>query len=201
MPDQPPAAHMTASKPAAIDIQDQPGHLIRRANQIAVSVFHETLGRAVTPVQYAVLRTLREKPGLDQATLAGEVALDTSTTADIAARLEGKGWIVRTVLARGQRRLELTPEGGAVLDALVQGIHTVQERLLGRLEEGEQAEFLRLLRKFVQLNNDLSRAPRQSPSGTALPAACQGLEPPQARADGAPAAPRDRDADGGRLAT
>ena len=184
-----------------IDLEHQPGHLIRRAQQIAVSVFHETLGRAVTPVQYAVLRMLREKPGLDQATLAGEVALDTSTTADIAARLEGKGWIVRTVLARGQRRLELTPEGDAVLDALVQGIHTVQERLLGRLETDEQAEFLRLLRKFVQLNNDLSRAPRQSPPSMALPAAFQGLEPPQAPADGAPTVPQGREADRGRPAT
>lgn len=142
-----------------VDLQDQPGHLIRRAHQIAVAVFFDKLGRDVTPVQYAVLQTLMHKPGLDQLTLAQEVALDTSTTADLAARLEAKGWITREVMARGQRRLELTQEGLAVLHRLADGINRLQESLLGRLSAQEQADFLRLLRKFVEVNNDLSRAP------------------------------------------
>ena len=103
------------SDAAEIDINDQPGHLIRRAHQIAVSVFHEKLGRDITPVQYAILRTLQKKPGIDQVTLAQQVALDTSTAADIAARLETKGWITRQVLARGQRELRLTAEGTGLL--------------------------------------------------------------------------------------
>jgi DNA-binding MarR family transcriptional regulator len=68
---------------------------MRRAHQIAVSTFHETHGRHVTPVQYAILRALQDNPGIDQVTLAQRVALDTSTTADIATRLESKGWIAR----------------------------------------------------------------------------------------------------------
>lgn len=141
------------------DLHDQPGHLIRRAHQIAVSVFIDTLGREVTPVQYAVLRLLQDKSGIDQATLAQEVALDTSTTADIAARLEAKGWISRRVLARGQRSLELTPDGARVLDRLMPGVHKLQHTLLGGLSEQEQADFMRLLHKFVELNNERSRAP------------------------------------------
>ena len=78
-----------------LDLYDEPGHLIRRAHQIAVAMFYEKLGRDVTPVQYAVLRMLYENPGLDQVTLAQRVALDTSTTADLAVRLEAKGLIVR----------------------------------------------------------------------------------------------------------
>jgi hypothetical protein len=31
---------------------DEPGHLIRRAQQIAVFKFHEVHGRHVTPIQY-----------------------------------------------------------------------------------------------------------------------------------------------------
>jgi DNA-binding MarR family transcriptional regulator len=145
--------------PLSIDLHDQPGHLIRRAHQIAVSVFFDKLGRDVTPVQYAVLRLLQDRPGIDQATLAQEVALDTSSTADIAARLEAKGWIAREVMARGQRSLSLTDAGRDVLARLVPGIHALQQTLLGRLSEREQAEFMRLLRKFVELNNELSRAP------------------------------------------
>ncbi|HOF52792.1 MAG TPA: MarR family transcriptional regulator, partial [Rhodoferax sp.] len=39
-------------------LADEPGHLIRRAQQLAVSTFHEVHGRHVTPIQYAILRTL-----------------------------------------------------------------------------------------------------------------------------------------------
>lgn len=146
----------------SIDLYEQPGHLIRRAQQIAVSMFFETLGREVTPVQYAILRMLQERPGIDQVTLAQEVALDTSTTADIAARLEAKGWIVRELLARRQRRLVLTAEGEAVLQRLVPGLAALNQGLLSRLDEPERQEFMRLLRKFVQMNNGQSRAPMRS---------------------------------------
>ena len=146
----------------SIDLFEQPGHLIRRAQQIAVAMFVETLGRDVTPVQYALLRMLQERPGLDQVTLAREVALDTSTTADIAARLESKGWIVREVLPRRQRRLLLTPEGEAVLARLVPGLQRMNQAMLAGLAPDEREAFMRLLRKFVQLNNAQSRAPLRS---------------------------------------
>jgi DNA-binding MarR family transcriptional regulator len=132
-----------------VKLTDEPGHLIRRAQQIAVATFHEVHGRHVTPIQYAILRTLHETPGVDQVTLANLVALDTSTAADIAARLEAKGWIVREVLPRRQRSLTLTPEGEAVLDGLRSGVHAMQATLMGNMEPAEQTEFLRLLRKFV----------------------------------------------------
>jgi MarR family transcriptional regulator, temperature-dependent positive regulator of motility len=156
-----------AHDPLSIDLHDQPGHLIRRAHQIAVSVFFEKLGREVTPVQYAVLRLLQDKPGIDQVTLAQEVALDTSSAADIAARLEAKGWIERKVLARGQRCLALTASGATVLASLAPGIQALQDSLLGNLSARDQADFMRLLRKFVELNNERSRAPlRRAPAGT-----------------------------------
>lgn len=148
--------------PLSIELYDQPGHLIRRAQQIAVSKFFEVLGREVTPVQYAILRMLQDRPGIDQVTLAREVALDTSTTADICARLETKGWILREVLPRRQRSLRLTAQGEAELARLVPGLVTMNQDLLARLDAGERADFLRLLRKFVQLNNDQSRAPMRS---------------------------------------
>lgn len=145
---------MNARTPTeVIELFNEPGHLMRRAHQIAVSTFHETHGRQITPVQYAILRALQDEPGIDQVTLAQRVALDTSTTADIAARLEGKGWIVRELMARRQRRLLLTPEGQAVLDAMLPKVNPMYSQLLGSLTPAEQAEFLRLLRKFVRLND------------------------------------------------
>lgn len=154
--------------PLSIDLYDQPGHLIRRAQQIAVSMFHETVGRDLTPIQYAILRMLQETPGLDQVTLAQRVALDTSTAADIAARLEAKGWIVREVLPRRQRRLVLTAEGEAVLAKSVAGMRELNQRMLESLAPAEQQEFLRLLRKFVHLNNEQSRAPLRRESDSTV---------------------------------
>jgi DNA-binding MarR family transcriptional regulator len=143
------------------ELYAQAGHLIRRAQQIAVSMFLDNVGRDVTPVQYAVLRMLQERPGIDQVTLAREVALDTSTTADIAARLEAKGWIERKLLPRRQRSLSLTTAGAAVLARLLPGIHALNGAILEPLNPDERVQFLQLLRKFVRLNNAQSRAPLQ----------------------------------------
>jgi DNA-binding MarR family transcriptional regulator len=142
-----------ADHPLNFRLHDEPGHLIRRAQQIAVSKFHEVHGRHVTPIQYAILRTLFETPGVDQVTLAQLIALDTSSTADIAARLEAKGWILREVLPRRQRRLSLTAAGEAVLHGMRPGIEAMYVGMMDRLEPHEQREFMRLLGKFVHLND------------------------------------------------
>ncbi len=145
-----PTSDFPAAGPADdIALTDQAGHLIRRAHQLAVALFHENLGRDVTPVQYAVLRALEARPGIDQVTLAAEIALDTSTTAETAVRLERKGWIVRELLARRQRALYLTPEGQALLAGLRAPMMTMQATLMHMLEPGEQQELMRLLRKLL----------------------------------------------------
>ncbi|MGQ8876836.1 MarR family winged helix-turn-helix transcriptional regulator [Delftia sp. NA_296.1] len=153
----------SASDPLSIDLYDQPGHLIRRAQQIAAQLFRDVLGPDVTPVQYAILRMLQEKPGIDQVTLARLVALDNSTTADIAARLEAKGWVLREILPRRQRRLTLTAEGETMLAGFVPNVHELHERMLAALEPQEQAEFKRLLRKFVQLHDVRESTETSSP--------------------------------------
>jgi DNA-binding MarR family transcriptional regulator len=132
-------------------LEDEPGHLIRRAQQLAVARFHEVHGRLATPIQYAILRTLQESPGIDQVTLAQKIALDTSSTADIATRLEAKGWIERKVMPRRQRSLSLTRAGEDVVVALQPGIERVYQAVLQNLEPTEQVEFMRLLRKLVPM--------------------------------------------------
>ena len=156
---------MTKSAASSIELYDEPGHLIRRAQQIAVSKFHEVHGRHVTPIQYAILRTLEETPGIDQVTLAQMIALDTSTTADIATRLETKGWILREVLPRRQRRLSLTPAGQEILLELKPGVNIHYQGMMDSLEPSEQKEFMRLLRKFVHLNGQQGKSAARKPKG------------------------------------
>ncbi len=137
----------------AFKLVDEPGHLLRRAQQIAVAKFHEVHGRHVTPIQYAILRTLAQNPGIDQVTLAQLIALDTSTTADTATRLEAKGWVHREVLPRRQRSLSLTAQGQAILAELTPGAERMQDALMSHFKPTEQQEFLRLLRTFVNLHD------------------------------------------------
>ncbi|QBE61640.1 MarR family winged helix-turn-helix transcriptional regulator [Pseudoduganella lutea] len=152
-----------------LDLHEHPGHLLRRAQQISVSIFHDEIGGELTPVQYALLRTLAARPGIDQVTLAGLVAIDTSTGASVCARLEEKGLLERKVIPhnRRQRALTITTAGTALLKRLDPAVHRLRERLLAPLTEREQAQFMRLLDKLVLENNDQSRAPLARPDAAA----------------------------------
>lgn len=143
------------------DLHQHPGHLLRRAQQIAVSIFYEEMGDELTPVQYAILAQLADHPGIDQVSLAGLAAIDTSTGATVCARLEEKGLLERRVIPhnRRQRALTITPAGARLLDAMVPGAQRLRERLLAPLSAQEQAQFMRLLGKLVDENNEQSRAP------------------------------------------
>ena len=119
------------------------------------------MGHGVTPVQYCVLRVLDDHPGIDQVTLAKLCALDTSTAADLAVRLEERGLVRRMMPMKSKRfrLLHLTPEGSALLEKLIPASRVLARRLLRALNQEEQKIFLHLLKKFVHLNNDESRAP------------------------------------------
>ena len=150
------------------DLYEQPGHLIRRAQQIAVSMFHSVIGTHVTPVQYAVLRILQDHPNIDQNTLASLCALDTSNTAALAIRLEERGLIERVVRESNKRYrvLRLTDAGSNLLMELVPAVHTLHRKMLGTLDLDEQRQFMALLKKFVNLNNEQSRAPFRQRTGS-----------------------------------
>lgn len=148
-----------------LDLYEHPGHLLRRAQQISVSLFYDELGSTLTPVQYAMLSALAGHPGIDQVSLSGLAAIDTSTGATVCARLEEKGLLERKVIPhnRRQRALTITAEGERVLDALVPGAQRLRQRLLAPLSADEQQQFMQLLTKLVQENNQRSRAPLAAP--------------------------------------
>src|SRR5450830_984878 len=158
-------AQTPAQESQLIDLYEHPGHLLRRAQQISVSIFLDEMGGDVTPVQYAILRTLSNHPGIDQVSLAGLVAIDTSTGATVCARLEEKGLLLRTVIPhnRRQRALTITAAGEQVLADLMPGAQRLRQRLLKPLTTDEQQQFMYLLNKLVYVNNEHSRAPLASP--------------------------------------
>jgi DNA-binding MarR family transcriptional regulator len=150
---------------SSLDLYQHPGHLLRRAQQISVSIFHDEMGDELTPVQYAILSRLAEHPGIDQVSLAGLAAIDTSTGATVCARLEDKGLLERKVIPhnRRQRALTIMPEGARLLAALEPGAQRLRDRLLAPLSAREQEVFMDLLAKLVNGNNEQSRAPLALP--------------------------------------
>jgi DNA-binding MarR family transcriptional regulator len=147
---------------ASASLFDKPGHLMRRAQQIAVSIFAEECKEyGLTPVQYALLCAVRDNPGLDQITLASLVALDRSNTGDVIGRLEERGLLQREPgrVDRRTKTLKASDEAIGLLQRMDEAVEESQRRMLAPLSEAEQQVFMELLTKLVHVNNPLSRAP------------------------------------------
>lgn len=135
---------------------------MRRAQQIAVAIFLDEFREfSVTPMQYAALATIRNHPGIDQRTLVDLIAIDRSTIGAILGGLEKRG-LIRRVTPRHNLRIKqlfLAPPGEELLDRSVEKAPNITTRLLAPLSAEEGETFVSLLRRLVDGNNELSRAP------------------------------------------
>lgn len=137
---------------AVFHFSQAPGHLIRRAQQIAVAEFTRcTTEHDVTPVQFAFMNAMLQTPGLDQVTLAQQVAFDAATSGSVIGRLETKGWVRRGTDLQDRRRklLYVTPKGEQVLVRMHDAVAKAQSNILAPLAPEEQATFMRLLAALV----------------------------------------------------
>ncbi len=136
----------------SFDFAQAPGHLVRRAHQIAVALFmSELASEDVTPVQFALLNAVMDTPGVDQVTLANRVAFDAATSGSVIGRLETKGWVRRESdqLDRRRKLLWLTPAGYDATLQMKRSVDLVQEKILGPLNAEEAQSLLALLTKLV----------------------------------------------------
>jgi len=140
----------------------RPGFMIRRAHQIAVSVFvEETAELGITTTQYGILYALARRPQIDQISVARLLGLDRSTTGMVLKTLEDGGLVHRIVDTsdRRKRSLELTPAGHELLERLKTPARRAVERLLAPLGAEERTTFLNLLDKLTHAFNATSRVP------------------------------------------
>jgi DNA-binding MarR family transcriptional regulator len=134
---------------------------VRRLHQIHVALFlEEVAGGEVTPIQYGLLSILSMQPGIDQFTLGEELGLDRANVAGILKRLEARGWVRRMVDADNRRRklCVVTPAGKAFLKVHDHEMQASQQRLLAPLAAADRRQFLALLERLVEGNNDSGRA-------------------------------------------
>lgn len=145
-------------------IHSMPGHLIRRLNQISTGLFQDRMAEAgldLTPVQFAALATLRDRPDVDQATLAGLIAHDRATIGGVLDRLQAKGLVDRRMdpADRRARLVRLTEAGAELLARALPLVERLQDEILAGLSPAERAVFVELAARVAAAGNDLSRAP------------------------------------------
>lgn len=119
---------------------------------MAVAIFlEETEAHGITPVQYAALQAVHDRPQLDQRTLSRSIGFDTSTIGGVIDRLEKRGLMQRNASDedRRVRLLTLTAEGEALLEEVQPAMMRAQLRMLEPLPEPDRARFMQMLKVLV----------------------------------------------------
>ncbi|MFG2205934.1 MarR family winged helix-turn-helix transcriptional regulator [Streptomyces sp. NPDC048638] len=129
-----------------------PGYQVRRLYQAYLAVWVRAVDATLTGPQFAVLTAVDAAPGSDQRSMASAVALDTSTMADVARRLENRGLLVRRPdTADGRRKLlYLTDEGERTLRDAHDRARRLDERLLQPYDAGQRADLMHLLTSLAE---------------------------------------------------
>jgi DNA-binding MarR family transcriptional regulator len=158
------AKDMGALRSMDLPIYKMPGHLIRRLQQVSVSLFVEEMQNAdidLTPVQFAALSAIRVYPRIDQATLGGVIAYDRTTIGGVIDRLEEKGLVRRTVSRENRRvrQLVIEPEGERLYLRIKPIVARIQSRIISPLNATERDQFMRIMLKLADVHNEQSRAP------------------------------------------
>ena len=133
-------------------LDEQAGHLLRRAHQRASAIFLSELNEVgLTPAQFFALARLHEMGEVSQNHLGRLVAMDPATIQGVVRRLIDRGLMTRKPDPRDKRRLipRLTPAGRNIVTRLTDNARRVDETILAPLAPRERVRFLALLKRLV----------------------------------------------------
>lgn len=134
----------------------QPGHLIRRAHQLAWNKFiKHTSELGLTPVQFAILLAVSDFPAIDATRIAELLSIDKTTIGDIVQRLVAKGLLRREASAKDKRskKIDITEEGMQAVDQVILVRAAIAEEILAPLTQRESATLMKLLGKLVDIDS------------------------------------------------
>jgi len=146
----PPSEAVTETAVTPYRLDDQVGHLLRRASQRHLSIYGQAISE-LTPMQFATLAKLTEAGALSQNALGRLTAMDAATIKGVVDRLKKHG-LVQTENDKTDRRrtiVSLTPNGRDLLADLIGDAQNISAETLKPLTNSEQAMFLHLLRKLI----------------------------------------------------
>ena len=145
------AKKATSGDEKAYRLEDQVGHLLRRAHQRATAIFLERLNDAdVTPTQFAALAKLADEGELSQNHLGRLTAMDPATIQGVTRRLKARGLIAGRADPKDGRRtlLRLSATGVRLAERVIPKGFEVSEGILQPLSGAERKQFLRLLKRL-----------------------------------------------------
>ena len=148
---------MTADKATeqaqiAYRLEDQVGHLLRRAHQRATAIFLARIqDTQITPTQFAALAKLADVGELSQNHLGRLTAMDPATIQGVTRRLKARGLITRRADPEDGRRtlLRLSSKGARLAKSTIPQGFDVSGDILKPLSRIEQRQFLRLLKRLT----------------------------------------------------
>lgn len=125
-------------------LSESPSHLLRRAEQFAAEIFLKAdIPDGVTLRQSVLLAAIAEADGASQSDLVSATGVDRSTLAEMMARMEQKGFIVRAAAEDDGRAksVSLTAEGRRRLEGALPAMREVDKALLGALPAARRSAF------------------------------------------------------------
>ena len=134
-------------------LEQQVGHLLRRAHQRHSAIFLDNIGDdQLTPLQFAGLVKLRDLGEVSQNQLGRMTAMDAATMQGVIKRLAARGLISRRPDPDDRRRLilSLSREGRVLIDELVANGGEITRSTLEPLTAVEQRTFLQLLMRIAE---------------------------------------------------
>jgi DNA-binding MarR family transcriptional regulator len=133
-------------------LAEAPLHLLRRALQ-AYTAQWQSLCPQVTPPQYAVLLTLRERPTINQTRLGELTGIDTATLTPLLRSLEERGLLSRRTDEGNRRRklLELTEQGVGVVTQVKGLVAQTDDIMLAGLSPEQRRSLLTALATLAAL--------------------------------------------------
>ena len=133
------------------NLEDQVGHLMRRANQRHAAIFFEGLNdQQLTAMQFAVLVKISDEEEVSQNRLGRLAAMDPATVQGVVRRLKERALIDARPDPDDRRRIlwRLSKAGKSLVIAAIPIAEQITERTLGPLSKSERNTFLALLRKL-----------------------------------------------------
>ena len=134
------------------NLEDQVGHLMRRANQRHAAIFFEGLNdQQLTAMQFAVLLKISDEEEVSQNQLGRLTAMDPATVQGVVRRLKERALIDARPDPDDRRRSlwRLSKAGKSLVIAAIPIAEQITERTLGPLSKSERNTFLALLRKLA----------------------------------------------------
>lgn len=138
-------------------LEDCLSFLIGKAQQQVTKASRAALeAYGVTPVQFAILKVLWERDGLNGAELCSRLVLDSATMTGLIDRMEAGGWLERRADPGGDRRMSrvyLTEKGAQLEKPLVEAMDRVNTQFIKALGKDRAANLWRDLEAVAGLSD------------------------------------------------